>query len=89
MVEQNPTILITLNANGQNPSTTMQRVDKKASPYYEWLQVTHFKYKYLKEIDLLQIISIRKAILRSDKIGFKIKIITRGKEEHVIKRTIH
>ena len=89
--------IITLNVNGLNAPTKRHRLAEriqKQDPYICCLQKTHFR---LRNTDKLKVNGWEKifhakgnqkkvglAILIRDKIDFKIKTITRDKEEHYI-----
>ena len=90
-------LIIVLNVNGLNAPTKRHRLAEwiqKQDPYICWLQETHFRPR---EAYRLKLSGWKKifhangnqkkagvAILISDKIGFKIKTITRDKEGHYI-----
>ena len=89
--------IITLNVNGLNAPTKRHRLAKwigKQDPYICCLQETHFRSRdtYRLKVRGQKNVSHANgnqkkagvAILISDKIHFKIKTITRGKEGHYI-----
>ena len=89
--------IMTLNVNGLNAPTKRHRLDEgiqKQNPYICCLQETHFRARdtYRRKVrgwkKIFHANGNQKkagvAILISDKIDFKIKTITRGKEEHYI-----
>ena len=89
--------IITLNVNGLNDRTKRHRLAewiKKQEPYICCLQETHFRPRdtYRLKVrgwkNIFHAYGNQKkagvAILMSDKIDFKIKTITRDKEEHYI-----
>ena len=89
--------IITLNVNGLNAPTKRQRLTEwiqKQDPYICCLQETHLETRdtyRLKVKGWKKIFHTNrdqnkagKAILISDKIDFKIKVVKRGKEEHYI-----
>ena len=96
-------LIITLNVNGLNAPTKRHRLDEwiqTQEPYICCLQETHFRPRdtYRMKVRGWKKIfhangnqkNAGVAILISDKIDFKIKIITRDKEGHyiMIKRSI-
>ena len=89
--------IITLNINGLNASTKRQRLAEwiqKQDPYIRCLQETHLKRRdtyRLKVKGCKKIFHANRdqkkagvAILISDKIGFKTKVMKRDKEGHCI-----
>ena len=95
--------IIILNVNGINALIKRHRVAEwiqKQDPYVCYLQGTHFRSKdthRLKVKGWKRVFHVKEnekkagvAILTSDKIDFKIKTVTRDKEEHyiMIKRSI-
>ena len=88
-------LIITLNVNGLNAPTQRHRLVewiKKQDPYICCLQENHFKPKVTHRLKVRgwkkifhangNLKKARVAILISDKIGFKIKNVTRDKEGH-------
>ena len=89
--------VVTLHVNGLNSPTKRHRLAEwiqKQDPYICCLQETHFRPRdtYRLKVSGQKKIFLANgnqkkagvAILISDKIGFKIKAITRDKEEHYI-----
>ena len=90
-------LVITLNVNGLNAPTKRHSLAEwiqKQDPYICCLQETHFRPRdtYRLKVKGWKMIfhangnqkKARVAILVSDKIDFKIKTVTRDKEEHYI-----
>ena len=90
-------MIITLNVNGLNAPTKRHRLTewiKKQDPYICCLQETHFRPRDTNRLKVRgwknvfhENVNQKKAgvvILISDKIDFKIKNVTRGKEGHYI-----
>ena len=97
MVIETYILIITLNVNGLNAPTKRYRQPEwiqKQNPYICCLQETHFRSRdtyRLKVRGWKKIFHANRnqkkagvAILMSDKLDFKIKTITRDKEEHYI-----
>ena len=91
--------ITTLNVNGLNPPTKRHRLAKwiqKQDPYICYLQETHFRSRNSYRLKMRGWKKVfhtngnqkkaRVAILTSDKIGFKLKTVTRNKEGRYIRR---
>ena len=92
-------LITTLNVNGLNPPTKRHRLAEwiqKQDPYICYLQETHFRSRNSYRLKMRGWKKVfhtngnqkkaRVAILTSDKIGFKLKTVTRNKEGRYIRR---